>query len=54
MIEVISAGPKTDWSLFFNKKTLTVLPTIAMSINPEKGLWIEAAWLGVSAGVTCK
>ncbi len=25
MIEVISAGPKTDWSLFFNKKTLTVL-----------------------------
>ncbi len=46
MIEVISAGPKTDWSLFFDKKTLTVLENefwtfeAAVNVAITKDIWV--------------
>jgi hypothetical protein len=43
---------ETYWKL--NPDVVFVIPTVAMSINPEKGLWLELAWLGLAVGVTCK
>ena len=40
---------ETYWKL--NQDVVFVIPTVAVSINSEKGLWVELSWLVAALGL---